>query len=265
MRGLLVRIELGIISALLGTACMPLPVSIMDTSKGTLQAAAVSQPPPQDLLAPRSMSQPDLDGVNTALRGKEVTVTIVGASGAQSVQVKDVNVGRETTRWLELQPGSNEPGPRSVATEALQQITIVKRGRGALVGFGIGGAVGMLAGALIGLEASGSSGRTGDVPNFGPVVIFVVGAAVGIVAGTFIGALVGQRTTVEFCPAPLVPALVSAPKAIFAGPDAMKILSSLGEDTWLCFDDSPDHGFHRVQLPDGRIGFVLPSGVTRGR
>jgi hypothetical protein len=179
--GVVARIELGILTALLGAGC------------GTTLAVT------------RSLTSQSLSEVNAAVEGREAQVTLAGALPAEPLRVKDVKVGPESSHWLELRP-REEPRSRSVPTAALGQISVVNQERGGEQGLVIGMAVGGIGGALAGLLVASSEScpsglegagcRVGKIA--GPLIVTVVGAAAGAVSGWLIGRKVGQQMTIEF-------------------------------------------------------------------
>jgi hypothetical protein len=173
----LVRIGLGILAALLGSAC------------STTIAASRSRP-----------SQ-TLGELNAAIEGKDAEVTLdTNVSAVKTLQVKDVKVGSETSQWLELRPRGHEPASRTIPTAALRRIEVRSQVRGMLDGLGIG----LLAGLPLGVLA-GSMGATIekaiDSRNDTRGIFFqgvVLGVVLGEVVGGMVGLAVGHSTTVEF-------------------------------------------------------------------
>jgi hypothetical protein len=172
------------------------------------------------IAAHRPLSDPALAEVNQSIEGRAARV-VLGEGPEQnadvrrarrsvmreaSLDIKEVQVERDTTRWLELRPrAESEWRPTEAPTASLKSITVQNRARGAgeafLIGF-VGGAV--VSGFAAGVAAGGASpGEISGCPSFGCSLEFgaVVGLAGGLVAGLLalpIGALIGHTTTIQF-------------------------------------------------------------------
>jgi hypothetical protein len=121
------------------------------------------------------------------------------------IESKEDMVGRDTTKWVELQAlGGKEEWILSAApTASVKNISFRQHGRGALEGLGIGFLAGMVPGAVAGAVLAGFSERStcSDAGCFIPAAAIgalFTGAAAGVLLGLPIGAAIGHRTTIEF-------------------------------------------------------------------
>jgi hypothetical protein len=112
--------------------------------------------------------------------------------------LKDVEVGRVTTRWLELVSESGEYRSNSVPTGDLQEIAVKRHGLGAAEGLGIGIATGLLSGVVSGAKIAQGSRCNDDGRCLAIVVLPIVGVVFGSLFGAMFGATIGHRTTIEF-------------------------------------------------------------------
>jgi hypothetical protein len=140
--------------------------------------------------------------LNEELQGHEATVVAADRGKEERLTGEYVVVEHKTTHLLEQPPDGAQPRSRSLPTAAVQRITIVKRGQGALQGLGLGATIGLVGGAMLGaLAASGqsSSSSSGISPTgVGAVAGGFLGALLGLPIGASVGAGLGQRTTFEF-------------------------------------------------------------------
>jgi hypothetical protein len=62
----------------------------------------------------------------------------------------------------------------------------------------------------------------------------------------------------------MVPAVVQHDTDVYAGPDSTSaIVGSVGNNARLCAEASASgYGFRRVQMPNGRVGFIDESNVS---
>lgn len=122
-------------------------------------------------------------------------------------EMKEVKVGRDTTQWLELRSGTGDEWRQiSVPTAALKSVSILRRGRGALEGLGLGLLLGLTTGAAVG-GIWGAIAERNTSPSCGcpwGALGLAFGAGSGAILGTLLGPAIGaekgHRTTVEFDP-----------------------------------------------------------------
>ncbi len=166
--------------------------------------------------AHRPLSEENLASVNDSLGGREARVTLAGVPPAEPLPAKDVEVGRDTTQWLELQRGTEASQPRTVPTAALQRISIKRRDLGALVGLAVGANVGSAVGVIVAAAlAPQNCGIGGSCSGF---AYLLVGDLIGLLAGAGVGAMlgagIGHTTSVEFDP----PSKVASPTQLPSEP-----------------------------------------------
>jgi hypothetical protein len=163
----------------------------------------------------RPLSSEEVAQVNDVIDGRSATLAIyqdvapaptpLAPQAVQPVryvevmEVSDAHVERETTHWVQ------DNKPRAVPTEAVQQISVRRRGLGALAGSGIGLlsgiAVGATIGAIIGASQPGLFCQTAQQCNasgLDAIAGGVLGGGVGLIAGVVVGLLIGVPETIEF-------------------------------------------------------------------
>jgi len=126
--------------------------------------------------------------VNEATQGRMVEVRLVDG---RALHVTDLDIAPDVASYVDANGQM-----QAVATDAIRQVTFVRRGRGALVGIGIGLLGGGGGGALVGL-ASGMSCGADDWfcgPGFNAAVFGTVFGAIGGVVGLATGTARGHRT-----------------------------------------------------------------------
>jgi hypothetical protein len=152
----------------------------------------------------RPLSTSALAEMNDAIEGQSATVVLKGkGEGEVDIsRVDEVKVGVAATQLLERTPGG-EARSRSVPTAALQQISVVYRGRGAAEGAGLGvlagGAVGGIVASLIVANTSGYGGA-GIIQGLEAVGAVAGGIVLGLVTGVVVGMSAGHRKTIALEP-----------------------------------------------------------------
>lgn len=117
--------------------------------------------------------------VNEQCQGGDAVLTLQDSS---SFKVYNVNVGPDTTSWMDIADGKI----KSVQTSNVYSIKVKDRTAGFLYGLGWG----LLCGAVAG-RAYGYATDPQEL-NGGPALGLVGGAVVGLCAGSFIGVVLGQ-------------------------------------------------------------------------
>jgi hypothetical protein len=137
------------------------------------------------------LSETDAQSITRELEGKAASIKL--SDQARSTDGADVLVTPAAVEWN--QSGSYGQPRMQVPPEAIERITIRKRGRGALdgifLGFGIGVAVGLLNGATRGRES-------GLIAAIGAVEVGVASALIL----AFIGGAIGHPYSIELAPSP---------------------------------------------------------------
>ena len=110
-------------------------------------------------------------------------------------EAENVQASFDSTRWTDL-----EDRVHAAATPDVAEVTYTDRGKGALQGLMIAGAIGAVVGGyLLGsLVAALCETDSCEVPEAVAVGALLGGAASGVVLGLPIGAVVGDRQTYEF-------------------------------------------------------------------
>ena len=178
----------------------------MRTIVAVALAAFVSLGCSNTLSIRRPLSERALTEVNGMVEGRSARVAVTGGP-SHPPEGKDVVVGRDRTVWLELANRTTPFGfekakedwrPTSAPTEAVQQISVTRAGRGAAEGLGLGVVVGLGAGAIGAGIAANSGGRGGTgVQAVAALGMLVAGPVLGMLVGSLIGAGVGHRTTIK--------------------------------------------------------------------
>ncbi len=158
----------------------------------------------------RSRPPTFLDRIGGVLEGKSATVLLAGDEPVK-ISAKELKIGVDRTQWLELGQSTNAYVSKTVPTEALRQISVVDRGRGAVEGLGLGTLAGLATGALVGANVGSSATQCGPgerqstdpPPGTSTAVCFsMLGAIGGVILGApvglLLGALIGHRTTIQF-------------------------------------------------------------------
>jgi hypothetical protein len=116
-----------------------------------------------------------------------------------------IHVGPEVTEWLV------DGSPRSAPTAALRRISVQKRGVGVVAVAGAGLLVGFSVGGLLGLASGDDQCRDWCIFKFTAGQKALIGGislgVLGLAAGTIAGIIAGQQTTVEFDPPEPPPAV----------------------------------------------------------
>jgi len=127
----------------------------------------------------RHFSTTEFDGVNKITERKKATIKLANGN---VIFGRDIQISQDSTFWLESKTGHK----RSIPTLEVSQIVLLRRGRGALHGFGFG----FLIGGLLGTQDSQTELGTIDASA---ATVLVDGAIMGLFVGLPIGALVGSR------------------------------------------------------------------------
>jgi uncharacterized protein YceK len=126
--------------------------------------------------------------VNKATQGRVVQVQL---ADGRTLEATDLDVAPDVASYVDA-----DGQMHTVATDTIEQIRLVRHGRGALEGLGIGLMMGAASGAMVGL-ASGSTCDEGDLfcdPGFFALAFGALGGAAGSLVGLAAGSVRGHHT-----------------------------------------------------------------------
>ena len=155
-----------------------------------------------DTIAARHpLSESALAEVNGEVEGRSAIVVVKGDgdAGSESYPAKDLVIQPRTTTVVRGEP-TDATRPGSVPTSAIQQITFVRRWRGAAEGFRVGLLAGAATGAALGYALGPNNGPGEGGGNWKPLValVFALLGCTGAVPGAIVGAAIGHRTSIDF-------------------------------------------------------------------
>jgi hypothetical protein len=140
----------------------------------------------------RPLDSQSVNEINRRIRQREVVVVAPGVDRDSSSG--EVTVGLDSTVIGERQ---------QVPTAAIERITFMDRGRGALDGLGLGLLAGTAGGLIVGSLAASSTANkdcNASVACLYPFFGAAGGAILGVLIGPVVGAIVGHQTTIELSP-----------------------------------------------------------------
>jgi hypothetical protein len=142
----------------------------------------------------RPLNSQSVNEINRRIQQREVVVVASGVDRDNSSG--EVTAGLDSTVISKRQ---------QVPTAAIERITFIDRGRGALDGLGFGLLAGTAGGLIAGSLAASSTANKDCNANaycLYPFFGAAGGAILGVLIGPVVGAILGHQTTIELAPPP---------------------------------------------------------------
>jgi hypothetical protein len=157
--------------------------------------------------AQRPLSSEKTEEINELVAGKTADLGLEGAP--QVITGKNLRVEGSSLLFLKQDAVSTEESPPWLPAEtpvaSVRRIEVMRRGRGALIGLGIGVPIGIVAGAVGTTKVLNTICESGSCSESHTGAALLGGALGGLLFGLLgagIGALVGAPARVDFSDAP---------------------------------------------------------------
>ena len=128
----------------------------------------------------------DYTSLNQRALQKQAIVTLMDG---RTVPADKLRFAPDSTSWID----PNTRKVMTVRTTGVSNIRFVRRGKGALQGFGIGLLGGAVGGAIIGIAISDESADAPFTPGAAPFTVGIFFGGVGGLIGIPIGAAIGSK------------------------------------------------------------------------